>query len=108
MPEIGFKINPTSEWEVLNIIKNLNNSKASGYDEVGTDFIKLGAKYLAKPIAYLTNLLIDKAIFLDLYKIANVSPLYKGKNMLDPSEFRPVSLLCSISKILEKSDIHSA
>ncbi len=102
MPEIGFKINPTSEWEVLNIIKNLNNSKASGYDEVGTDFIKLGAKYLAKPIAYLTNLSIDKAIFPDLYKIANVSPLYKGKNMLDPSGFRPVSLLCSISKILEK------
>ena len=63
--------------------------------------IRLGAKYLAKPIKYLINMSINTSTFPNDLKAAEVSPIYKKNNRLDKCNYRPVSILPCISKIFE-------
>ena len=44
--------------------------------------------------------------FPDVWKIAKVSPLFKEGSLLDRSNFRPISVLATVSKILERH-VHS-
>ena len=101
-PTTTFSLTKVSAPKVLKIINNLSQSKASGIDNIGTNFVKLGAQELKDPITHLINCSIDGGTFPELYKTHNIAPIYKGSNMLDPSGYRPIALLCSISKILEK------
>ena len=54
------------------------------------------------PISVLVNISLRSGIFPDIYKIAKVVPIYKSKNKEDIGNYRPISLLPTLSKILEK------
>ena len=54
------------------------------------------------PLERVFNLLLEQGIFPDLMKITEVIPLYKGKEKDLSINYRPISLLLTISKILEK------
>ena len=57
---------------------------------------------MASPIAQLCNLSISTSTFPDHCKSAKVLPLYKKGSKTDPKNYRPISLLPLISKIIEK------
>ena len=62
---------------------------------------------LILPITYLINQCILQSIFPYKWKLSRVVPLYKGKgNEDDPGNYRPISLLNPMSKILEKEIQH--
>ena len=65
-------------------------------------FTKDGAKVLAKPITELCNLSITSGKFPDSYKIAKLKPIYKKGSLIEASNYRPISLLLLISKVIEK------
>ena len=48
------------------------------------------------------NLSIEKGVFPDDLKIARVTPIYKGEDSRDVSNYRPISVLPCFSKILER------
>ena len=54
----AFKLSNTNEEDVLEILKNIDPTKASGIDNISGRFIKDGATILAKPISQLCNLSI--------------------------------------------------
>ena len=54
------------------------------------------------PLNYVCNLSLHQGVFPDEMKIANVIPLYKKDDSMVFSNYRPVSLLCSLSKVFEK------
>ena len=89
--------------QITKIIKKLNNTKALGVDNIGTDVWKKGVISLAGPIARLCNLSLASGIIPDLFKNAIIHPVYKGqgKNPKDPGSYRPIAILPAISKILE-------
>ena len=58
--------------------------------------------YIEGPLTYVCNLSLNEGIFPDILKIANVIPLYKKDDPVFFNNYRPVSLLCSLSKVLEK------
>lgn len=82
---------------------NLNSFKSTGLDNIPARFIKDGASALVKPITYLVNLSITSGIVPDELKLARVKPLFKKNSRLEIGNYRPVSILCIISKILEKA-----
>ena len=81
---------------------NIESSKAAGVDKLSGRFLKDGANILAKPISALCNLSISEGVFPNACKVAKLKPIFKKGTEPDPSNNRPISLLPSISKIVER------
>ena len=91
-----------SPEDILILLQNIEPNKAAGIDKISGKFFKHGAKRLATPIAQLCNLSIILGTFPDECKIAKLIPLYKKGSKVDPKNYRPISLLPIVSKIIEK------
>ena len=87
---------------VFKILKNFDESKALGIDDLSGIFLKDSASLLATPITQLCNLSISSGRFPDTLKIAKLKPLFKKGFKTDPKNYRPISLLPLISKVLER------
>ena len=92
----------TYDIKVFKIMENIEISKAPGIDKLPGSFLKDGAKILSKPISEICNLSIFRGIFPNAYKVAKLKPIFKKGKKVDPSNYRPISLLPLISKIIEK------
>ena len=93
---------PTCKEEILCVIEKLPNKASSGHDNVNNLILK-GLKHkIAMPLERIFNLSLETGIFPTLMKYAEVVPLYKGKEKDLSVNYRPISLLVMISKILEK------
>ena len=90
----------TSE-EINNILKSLKNG-AAGYDELNACLLKHISPFITESLKYLSNLSLSEGVFPTELKLANVIPLYKADDAFLFNNYRPVSLLCVISKIFEK------
>ena len=97
-----FSFSRVSEETVHKIIQNFDVKKAAGIDNVSAVFLKDGAEFLVRPITQLCNLSISTSSFPDDCKSAKLLPLHKKGSKLDPKNYRPISLLPLISKIIEK------
>lgn len=91
-----------TEQEVGDQIKLLDPSKSFGPDEISPVFIKSSGESLIKPLTRLYNISLASSKFPNMWKVANVLPLYKKGEKTSPNNYRPVSLLCILSKIFEK------
>ena len=83
-------------------INNLELSKATGLDGLGPRIIKLAVDSLSPSIAMLVNKSIATGEFPSRLKIPKVLPIFKGGDKSDPSNYRPISILPTVSKIFEK------
>ena len=97
-----FHLAPVSENSILTIWKATQVSKAAGIDSLSGRFLKDGAKVLSKPISDLCNLLITSEKFPDICKVAQLKLLYKKVSPSQPCNYKPISLLPLISKVVEK------
>ena len=89
--------------EVDKIISELKNKSSCGLDTIDAKIIKLGKSQLLPAITHIVNLSITTQTFPEIWKVAKVIPLDKKKDSMDPENYRPVSLLSTVSKILERS-----
>ena len=89
--------------EIFNILKHLNVSKAVGPDKISNRILKECAISLSEPLARLFNLSLAQGVFPSCWKIANVIPIFKKESKNNASNYRPISLLSSLSKVLEKA-----
>ena len=92
---------PATDKEVKNIIKQLKDG-ASGRDGITSLSLKLVSDDIAKPITRIVNLSFSQGVDPNELKIALVSPLYKANDPMFFSNYRPISLLSTFSKKLEK------
>jgi hypothetical protein len=97
LTEISF-----TKEEILAQLKDLNISKAPGPDGLSTRVLKECREELAGPLQVLFNQCMETAQLPINWKQANVVPIHKKGNRTDASNYRPVSLLPIISKVLER------
>ena len=91
-----------STYEIRNIIKSLKSKNTYGYDEISNRIIKLSSPYIISPLTYICNVALSSGVFPDRLKYAIVKPIYKKGSKQDISNYRPISLLTSFSKVFEK------
>ena len=97
-----FSFSNVTEGTVSKLLNNINPSKASGLDNLAGKFLKEGSSVLKCPITQICNLSISHSVFPDKCKHAKLKPLFKKGMTTDPKNYRPISLLPLISKIIEK------
>ena len=93
---------PTDEYEICSLIKSLKNKSSPGLDEISPSIIKLASKFIARPLSKLINCSMSNGIFPNQLKVAKVVPVYKNGDVTLVANYRPISILNSVSKIYEK------
>lgn len=96
-------IEPAIETEVFNIIMNLKKSNSFGMDNVSANMLKSVVHYILSPLTYLINWSLSEGVFPEDLKIAKIIALHKKGDPLTIDNYRPISLLSSVSKILERT-----
>ena len=97
-----FNLASFSENTILTILKQSQCVKGTCLDVLFGSFLKDRAKFFAKSIRDLCNLSINCEKFPDLCKVAKLKPLNKKSSLTQSCNYRPMSLLPLISKVIEK------
>lgn len=87
---------------VNRIVKNMPSKKSAGYDEMPLGVIKDNIDLLSEPLAYLFNSCLQSSIFPEQLSIATITPIHKKGDKTNSQNYRPISVLPTVSKIFEK------
>ena len=99
----NFESLPTEEDYILKILRDIDTSKAAGFDRPPGRFLKDGANVLARPVTDICNLLISLNKFPSAFKLAKVNLFSKkDERLINVSNYQPISLLPILSKVIEK------
>ena len=100
--ESQFTFKDMKESDILIELKNLKQEKASGLDNFSSGLLKDAALVLTKPLTFIINLSLETGVVPRECKVAKVIPLYKSGSLAEIDNYRPISILPTLSKILEK------
>ena len=98
----NFEFHSITENDVIGIINGLASKSSCGYDNISLKLLKDAKAVLSKPISVIINQMFSTGIFPDKLKLAKVLPFYKKGEKALLKNYRPISILPSISKIFEK------
>ena len=91
-----------SPSEIEEILLSLDTSKAMGPDGVLALMLKYTATSIAPSLCELFNMSISSGVISQEWKMSNVIPIHKSGGKTEANNYRPISLLCIISKVLQK------
>ena len=97
-----FIIPEITAHEVGNYISSIGSKNTSGCDGISNKIIMLSLPYIIQHLTHVYNLCIKHKCFTSDFKTAKVVPLPKAIFLTDINNHRPISLLSSVSKPLEK------
>ena len=97
-----FEIPSINKEKVLKFLLNIDVNKATGTDMIGPRLLKYAAPYIADEITFICNQSIAKSVFPSKWKEAKVTPLFKSGPHEEVNNYRPISILPVLSKVLEK------
>ena len=91
-----------TESEVYDLLASLDVSKASGQDGISARMLKHTACSITPSLTKLFNLSLQTATIPSTWKKSLVVPIPKNSEMKEPTNYRPISLLPIVSKLLER------
>ena len=94
-----------SSLEVLRKLKTIDGSKGPGPDKLPPSLVKDCATSLAVPVSILFNRSLAEACFPEFWKTASITPIHKSGSLNDVENYRGISILSCLPKVLE-SMIH--
>lgn len=93
-------LRPTTPIEMDRNIAALKNSKSIS-DIISADSLKSNTKIVSPLIAEYVNAIMNTGDFHDELKLNRIVPILKCGNPLDASNYRPINILPSLSKLIE-------
>lgn len=73
-----------------------------GIDEIGPRLLKFCSTALCEPLHYLFNKSLEQQVLPTEWRLHSITPIYKSGDRALVANYRPISLLCSVSKVLER------
>ena len=98
----SFQFNNISLQDIIKIIDNLKSKTSYGFDGISNKLLKYVKDELAEPLLLIINQSLTQGQFPNKLKLAKVTPVYKKDNVHQFDNYRPVSVLSSVSKVFEK------
>ena len=83
-------------------LRNLQINKSTGLDKIPAKILKLASDIIAPSRTYIFNLSLATGIYVDDWKRARVTPIYKSKDKRKCENYRPILILPIISKVFEE------
>ena len=101
--ENAFQLQPVTYENIEKCIKMIRNDCSTGHDHImPASFIKPVSEFLVSPITFIINNFIKINQFPDIWKLARISPIPKIQLPVELKDYRPVSILPTLSKIYER------
>lgn len=97
----SFAFSPFTVAEVHKALKGIDPKKAAGPDNLDPYLLNLTADVIAEPLTYLFNLTLELNVIPSVWKSAYVLPLLKGGEPSLLNNYRPISKLSVLAKVLE-------
>ena len=97
-----FSFVPVDKDVIAKEIKNLNTKKAAPQDDIAVNILKPNNDILSQYLSQIVNQSIEEANFPNESKDADITPVYKKDNRHEKENYRPVSIISVIPKILER------
>ena len=97
----SFYLAPTSSDEIIKTVQSMSNSSSLDHHNMSNKILKFIIVSISNILSILFNLSFSTGIFPDCLKLARVVPVFKSGSTLDVANYRPISVLSCISKILE-------
>ena len=101
-PHQKFVFSCVTEDEVLKLINSLKNTKSVGVDDISSFILKASAPAIVKSLTYIINKSLLEGTFPKRWKTAKIVPVFKKGDKTQADNYRPISLLSCVSKVLEK------
>ena len=95
-------LDPPTAIEIFYLINSINPNKASGADNINPFFLRIEAVVLAPILLIYFQWSFDIGIFPQAFKTAKVIPIFKSGCREILGNYRPITLLSNLSKMLEK------
>ncbi|CAF4853482.1 unnamed protein product [Pieris macdunnoughi] len=101
-PLASLVLDSTDESEVRNCILNLKKDKCSGRHNISGAILKRYHQIIVPPLTYIVNLIFSTGVFPDQLKLADIVPIFKSGDRECVNNYRPISKLPTIAKVIEK------
>lgn len=96
-------LHPTTTKEVSKIIRDMKTKNSSGFDDISSKTLKICENELVHPLVDIINKSFTHGHFPAKLKLAKVYPKHKQDNKSKIENYRPISLLSTFSKVIEKA-----
>jgi hypothetical protein len=103
-PKSTFSFSFANAGKIVKVITGLKNTATLGSDGIPVSILNMGSDVLAGPISHLVNKSLATGIVPEGFNTALIHPVYKGggkSRRKEPASYRPVVILCAMSKVLE-------
>ena len=97
-----FFLTPTDKNEISFIVSSLDSHKSSGPNSILVKILKLLKNDISQQLSDIFNMSFLTGQFPSVLKTAKVIPIHKKQSKVDYANYRPISLLSNIEKIIEK------
>jgi hypothetical protein len=101
-PPPNLEFSNIGQSQIIEIIKQFDNKTSPDLDGISVALLKKVAVQVSSPLAHIFNLSIQQGIFPNQLKVTRTVPVFKAGNPLSCDNYRPISLVKSFSKVLEK------
>ena len=89
-------------YEINKILKSLKTKILYGYNKIPIKILKLSAPFITSPLTYICYKSLSSGLFPERLKYAIIKLVYKKGDKILNTNYRPISLLKSFSKIFKK------
>ena len=101
-PPPNLRLDPISQQQIVDIISAMDSKSSTDANGISMKILKSIKYQLSEPLSHLFSLSISTGVFPSKLKTSKTIPIFKSGDHTSCDNYRPISLLSSISKILEK------